>query len=256
MGRSWVIACALLVMWACGSSAPRVDGEPDWEPAKKKDIRVSLIKTLIDSGAYTSSVPLLRQGLAENPKDPRLHYLMGSVLRERALYEQAIASFEKAIALSPNFAQAYSGMAITLNMKDQHEPALLLHEKAVQLGPKDARLHNNLGFALSLVNRHQAAAKSYQNALAIDPNMRSAYVNLGFSLGLLGDDDASKKAFAQVLKNAEVLNNLALVKELRGDQQGAVALYKEALAAQPGLVVARENLEAVNSEMDNKKESR
>ena len=79
VGRSWVIACAMVVMWACGSSAPRVDGETDWEPAKKKDIRVSLIKTLIDSGAYTSSVPLLRQGLAENPKDPRLHYLMGSV---------------------------------------------------------------------------------------------------------------------------------------------------------------------------------
>ena len=96
-------------------------------------------------------------------------------------------------------------------MKDQHEPALLLHEKAVQLGPKDARLHNNLGFALSLVNRHQAAAKSYQNALAIDPN-ESAYVNLASHWDSWGMMTRRRRPLRRC--SAEVLNNLALVKEL------------------------------------------
>jgi Flp pilus assembly protein TadD len=242
------------LLFGCTATSQQVDPVADWEPAKKKDIRVSLIKTLIDSKAYTSSVPLLRQALAEHPKDPRLHYMMGSVLRERGLYAQAIASFERALELAPKFGQAVSGLAITLNMQDKHEPALLLHQKAVRLSPKDARLHNNLGFGFSLLSRHPEAVKSYRGALALNPNMRSAYVNLGFSLGLSGQFDSARNAFSQVLKNAEVLNNLALVKELSGDPKGAINLYKEALDFEPGLAMARENLEAVESELKDTKE--
>jgi Flp pilus assembly protein TadD len=139
-------------------------------------------------------------------------------------------------------------------MQDKHEPALLLHQKAVRLSPKDARLHNNLGFGFSLLSRHPEAVKSYRGALALNPNMRSAYVNLGFSLGLSGQFDSARNAFSQVLKNAEVLNNLALVKELSGDPKGAINLYKEALDFEPGLAMARENLEAVESELKDTKE--
>ena len=82
--------CMIGLVFGCTATTQQVDPVADWEPAKKKDIRVSLIKTLIDSKAYTSSVPLLRQALVETPEDPRLHYMMGSVLRERGLYAQAI----------------------------------------------------------------------------------------------------------------------------------------------------------------------
>jgi Flp pilus assembly protein TadD len=246
--------CIMGGLCGCTATSQQVDPVADWEPAKKKDIRVSLIKTLIDSKAYTSSVPLLRQALSEHPKDPRLHYLMGTVLRERGLYNKAIVSFEHAIKLAPRFGQAFSGLAITLNMQDKHGAALLLHRKAVDLSPKDARLQNNLGFGLSLLSRYSEAVKSYEAALALDPNMRSAYVNLGFSLGLMGKTEAARTAFLQVLRGAEVLNNLALIKELRGDQQGAINLYKEALATQPGLAMARENLDAVESEIHDIKE--
>ena len=248
----WFCMMGLLV--GCTATTQQVDPVADWEPAKKKDIRVSLIKTLIDSKAYTSSVPLLRQALAEHPKDPRLHYLMGAVLRERGLYLKAIASFEQAVKLAPKFGKAFSGLAITLNMQDKHGAALLLHQKAVGLSPNDARLRNNLGFGLSLLSRHSDAVKHYEAALALDPNMRSAFVNLGFSLGLMGDSQAARTAFSQVLKNAEVLNNMALIQELKGDQRGAIDLYKEALAAQPGLELARENLDAVESEIHDIKE--
>jgi Flp pilus assembly protein TadD len=246
--------CFIAMLFGCTATTQQVDPVADWEPAKKKDIRVSLIKTLIDSKAYTSSVPLLRQALSDTPQDPRLHFLMGSVLRARGLYAKAIVSFEQAIKLAPNFGQAFSGLAITFNMQDEHGAALLLHQKAVVLSPKDARLHNNLGFGFSLLSRHGDAVKSYEAALALDPNMRSTYVNLGFSLGLMGKQEAARTAFSQVLKSAEVLNNLALVKELSGDQQGAIGLYKEALIVEPGLAMARENLDAVESEIHDTKE--
>ena len=239
---------------ACGGTNSQTNTASDWEPAKKRDIRVSLIKTLIDAKAYSTSVPLLRKALLESPKDPRLHYMHGTVLRERQLFDKAIMSFEKAIEFAPNFGAAYSGLAMTLNMQGRHDAALVLHEKAVSLSPRDPRLLNNLGFGFSLLNRHKDAVKAYRNALALNPNQRNTYVNLGFSQALLGDETAARKAFSQVLKPGETLNNLALAKEMNGKPEAAIKLYTEALAVHPELEVAQENLSAVKDELRQDKE--
>ena len=195
--------------------------------------------------------------MSDNPKDPRLHYMLGSVLRERALYDQAVTSFEEAIRLAPQFGEAYSGLAMTLNMQAKHQAALVLHEKAVALNRGDARLLNNLGFGLSLLNRHQQAVEVYKKALKLDPNQRNTYVNLGFSLALLEQEAEAKRVFEQVLREGEVLNNLALARELRGDESGAVKLYAEALEADPRLEVAQDNLKAVKQSIqEDRKESK
>ena len=252
----WFLASLLMMTLACGGT-PTKESSADWEPAKKRDIRVSLIKTLIDAKAYNSSVPLLRQAMTDNPKDPRLHYMLGSVLRERALYDQAVTSFEEAIRLAPQFGEAHSGLAMTLNMQGKHQAALVLHEKAVALNQGDARLLNNLGFGFSLLNRHQQAVDVYKKALKLDPNQRNTYVNLGFALALLKQEAEAKKVFEQVLREGEVLNNLALARELRGDEQGAVKLYAEALEANPRLEVAQDNLKAVKESIqEDRKESK
>ena len=249
MNRS-VYALIVCLVFGCGGAAPTKTSSADWEPAKKRDIRVSLIKTLVDAKAYTSSVPLLRQALAENPSDARLHYMMGAVLRERSLYEQAVVSFEEAIRLAPRFAEAHSGLAMTFNLQGKHDAALLLHEKAVGLNPSDARLLNNYGFALSLLNQHERAIKAYKSALKLDPNQQNTYVNLGFSLALTDKEAEAKKAFGQVLRDAQVLNNLALARELRGDHTGAAALYTEALEVDPSLDLAQENIKAVQEAIE------
>ena len=247
------LVAMLLIGFGCGGSASTTQPTADWEPAKQRDIRVSLIKTLVDAGAYTTSVPLLRQAMADNPKDPRLHHMLGSVLRERALYDQAIAAFEEAIRLAPKFGEAHSGQAMTLNMQGKHDAALALHQKAVTLNKDDARLLNNLGFGLSLLNRHEEAVRVYKDALKLDPNQRNTYVNLGFSLALLSKEPEARKAFEQVLKEGEVLNNLALARELRGDQEGALKLYAEALEVDPRLEVAQDNLDAISESIEDKR---
>ena len=43
--------CMIGLVFGCTATTQQVDPVADWEPAKKKDIRVSLIKTLIDSKA-------------------------------------------------------------------------------------------------------------------------------------------------------------------------------------------------------------
>ena len=104
----------------------------------------------------------------------------------------------------------------------------------------------------------QAFANSEtQRVQWLDPNQRNTYVNLGFSLALLSQEDEAKKVFGQVLRAGEVLNNLALARELRGDEQGAVKLYAEALDANPRLEVAQDNLEAVRQQIkEDKKETK
>jgi Flp pilus assembly protein TadD len=89
---------------------------------------------------------------------------------------------------------------------------------------------------------------AYEDAIRYDPRLRIAYINLGFAFAAQDEIEQSRRAFAQVLTKAEVLNNLALAKELRGDPKGARALYKRALITDPKHQAASQNLEAMGVE--------
>ena len=240
-----LLATALAAL-ACGGTRAVPNGAEDEDKgAISGDLAVQLAETMVQAGAHASAVPILRGALARSPTDPRLHYLMANVLRDRGVYEKAREEYEIALQLAPKMAPAHAGFAILEDFQGNHDAAVKRHLRALELSPQVPRFHNNLGFSYYLAGHYQDAINAYQNALRLEPSAGSVYLNLGFSLAALGRDDEAMKMFKQSLDEGEALNNLALAHELRGDPSQARRIYQEALAVDPTQKQALANLKAL-----------
>lgn len=247
-----------LALAGCGARSTPAQ-EPPREPLSDGEmdsaITVQLAETLISSGAAANAVPLLRRALAREPDDARLHYLLGLVLRDRGVYAEAERELNLAIRLADTqkveTAPIYSGLGILYDISGRPLDARVAHEKATQRAPDVAQFQNNLGFSYYLAGDYDAAIKCYEHALSKSPNADRVYINLGFALAAKGDEAGAMRMFKQTLTHAEALNNLALAHELQKSEAGrerARALYRDALAADPGLDAATTNLEALEAE--------
>ncbi|MEE2758159.1 MAG: tetratricopeptide repeat protein [Myxococcota bacterium] len=224
-------------------------------PEKRTSVRHSLIKTLLDSHAYDSAVPLINQALKDVPNDARLHGFRATVLRERGRLEQALSVYTLALKFDPKLAEAHAGRGIVLNLLGQHDKATRAHQRATKLTPDHSARLNNLGFSLYLQRNYQEAVDAYEAAIKVDSRARVTFINLGFALAALGQEAKAKRAFGQVLDEAGILNNLALAQELKGDPNAARTLYKQALITDPKNQDAAQNLEALGAESSAQKET-
>jgi Flp pilus assembly protein TadD len=250
-----------LLLSACGGAqggprdsgkAPERSADPtDTEPLNGQvddEVRLELAQTLIDHGAHGTAMPILRDTLTRHPEDPRLHLLLGTVLRDRGVYDQAERELNLALKLKPGMAEAVDGLGILYDLKGDHDAAKKAHDDAIALAPQEPKYRNNLGFSRYLAGNHEEAVAAYQEALRLDPAARTVYVNLGFALAAQGKDDEALRMFRQSGTEAEALNNLGLAHELRGDAERARRLYHEALIHDPDLGVAVGNLRALDKQ--------
>lgn len=239
----------LCVALLAGCGGQRSAGGYDVRGDVKQDdeLAVQLAETFIEAGALQNAVPILRAALARKPRDPRLHYLLGTALRDKGVLRQAKVEFMLALEINPKLAPAHSGLGILFDLMSQRKRAIEHHERSVRLAPHVARFHNNLGFSYYLDGRPKEAINAYEQALRLDPTAKSVFVNFGFALAAAKQDKEALRIFKQALPKAAALNNLALARELRGDTDTARQAYLEALGIQPGLRQAIANLDALDT---------
>ncbi len=238
---------AALFLFGCGGGAPAGGYGVRGEVKRDDELAVQLAETFIEAGALQNAVPILRAALARHPRDARLHYLLGTALRDKGVLSQAKVEFILALELNPNLAPAHSGLGILLDLTSMRDLAAKHHEMSVKLAPHVARFRNNLGFSYYLNNKPKAAVLAYEEALRLDPTAKAVFVNYGFALAADKRDKEALLIFKQALPEAAALNNLALARELRGDADTARQAYLEALGIQPGLRQAIANLEALDT---------
>jgi len=256
--RAALALCAGLALAACGgaSGGPRdqaragqaahpQDEPPPLDGQVDHALTVELAELLVAHGATDQAVPMLQQALAREPEDARLHYLLGTVLRDRGVFAQAEASLREAVRLAPKLAPAWSALGILHDLRQAHAEAEAAHRQALALEPNVARFHNNLGFCLYLQRRYADAVVAYEEAARRSPNAAQVYMNLGFAYAALGRDADAERVFREAGGAASALHNMAVAHELRGDPTRARALYTQALAADPRLEPAQRALDAL-----------
>ncbi len=170
--------------------------------------RASCIKSLIILGQMNDALPMAQEHLRRNPKDPEALYLLGAVQREQGNYAEAEHALAKAVALQPNF--------------------------------YDSRY--DLGFVLAKLGRRAEARTQLEQALKLRPDSSEARFQLASvlrAMGLKEQADEQLKLFQQG-KSASVSQDVAGVKVNQanqylssGDAQKAIALYREAISADP-----------------------
>jgi len=226
-------------------AAPPHGELPPLDGAVDHALTVELAELLVAHGATDQAVPMLQQALAREPRDARLHYLLGTVLRDRGVFAQAEASLREAVRLAPKLAPAWSALGILHDLRQAHVEAEAAHRQALTLEPNVARFHNNLGFCLYLQQRYADAVVAYEEAARRSPNAAQVYTNLGFAYAALGRDADAERVFREAGGAASALHNMAVAHELRGDPGKARALYAQALAADPHLEPAQRALDAL-----------
>jgi Flp pilus assembly protein TadD len=179
-------------------------------PGESSVLREELIEAMVAKGSTATAVPLLKQALKESPRSAHLHTLLGVVLRDRGVRDQAEKELEIAIELDPKQASAHGALGVLYDYSRRHDLALKEHREAVRIAPDCVRCWNNLGFSLYLQHRDREAVAAFQAAIRLDPNEKAVYNNLGFAYGRLGYSSAALRAFRVGGDEAAAHQNLEL----------------------------------------------
>jgi protein O-GlcNAc transferase len=164
---------------------------------------------LADMELFEDAARSLGHALALRPDNARACGNLGAVYRRRGMLAEAIAVYRRAIALNPSYAQAWRGLAESLQAADRVEEALEAWRRWSGLTPDKAEALAGLGRALARAHRWNEAEVELEQAAAQE----------------------SAKHHADTL--------LAFVRRERGDIEGALTAYRRGCQRAPSALTPR-----------------
>ncbi len=149
-----------------------------------------------------------------------------------------LASAMQALPGVPERALALAVRANGLITRGEPAAAVAALEQATELAPGVAAWHLTLGVLHDAAARYGDAVTSYRRALALEPESAVALNNLAYALAVHQGraDEAlplAEKAVSLVPRDPGVIDTLAWVHHLRGDDEEAARLIAQATKAAP-----------------------
>lgn len=148
---------------------------------------------LAESGRTDEAVAAFERALSLAPRDARLHWMIGTVLRAGGRGAAARARYEAALMIDPSHPQALGALAdllaeeaTALNRQGRGEEAIAGFERAIGIRPGVAAYHVNHGIALRQAGRLPDSLAAFDRALALAPGDPLAHWNRALSLLALG----------------------------------------------------------------------
>jgi Flp pilus assembly protein TadD len=114
-------------------AAPRTQADSDYTPA------LADAETALDKKNYARAEKLLKQVLAENSKNARAWFYLGSVYAAGDRKTEAIAALEKAVALKPKVFESNLNLGLLLASAGKNEQAANHLRIATQLNPSNKK---------------------------------------------------------------------------------------------------------------------
>ena len=140
------------------------------------------------AGRLDSAERDFRAAIAANPGFAKAHQNLGTILRYRGRYRQAIHAFETARKLDPDLTGiARTSIGIIFTQTGEYARAEDELRAAVAAAPSLADAHRFLGDLLRTTNRIEEARSAYLDALRCDPADAEAEFGLAFVRLALGE---------------------------------------------------------------------
>jgi tetratricopeptide (TPR) repeat protein len=191
-----------------------------------------------EQGRIEDGVALLRQAVAADPGQTRLHRLLGMALGRLGRNEEALVSIGCAIALEPRRADLYGSRADILVALGRADAAVESYDRALALAPDSVEDWCNRGAVLIDLGRHQDAVASFERAIALAPGFAPAHYNHGNALAALDRHDEALASFDRAIAlapdYADAHNNRANVLDRLDRREEALAGAERALAIDSG----------------------
>jgi protein O-GlcNAc transferase len=152
-------------------------------------------------------------------------------------FTQAEEVYCQIIDVNPNQVEALYGLGMLAQQRKQYQNAEQFFRDALQLQPEAAAIHNSLGFTLQQQGKLEEAVTCYEKALKILPDSIEVQINLANVLYLQG-----KLSPEEQVHYADLNQKFALSRQHVEDFKIAEFYYRQAIALQPDLVQAHNNL--------------
>jgi protein O-GlcNAc transferase len=215
---------------ACYASA--VEADPASGEALLQLIRLACAR---DDPVVEPAVEAL---LALDPGDGAALRRAGTLLAAGRWHAAALDCMTSGMAVAAAGAATAADEAVfaeLLGNAGRLQEAALRYGRALALAPDWPELHNNLGVLLRKLDDPAGASTCFERALALRPAYVAAHYNLGNVLAVPGSVERARLHYQRAIDlepaHAAALHGLAQVTR---DHEQRIALYRRALAADPG----------------------
>ena len=167
-------------------------------------------------------------------------------------FREALSQAESMVRLNPRVAEVHYNMATALTRLGRYEDAVQAFRIATELSPRFVHAFNNLGVAYVELGMFDEARDAYQQAILLDSNYVEAYTNLAWLIARHGEDldlalELAGKA-VEIAPTAVAYETLAIVRNARGDYDGADEAMGNAARIEPENEVLQQRWEQIRQE--------
>jgi superkiller protein 3 len=196
---------------------------------------------------YDEAIRFYSAAVGARPTFPAAHTNLGNALRDKGLADEAIAAYREAIRLQPDFAVAHSNLGILLHRKGLTDEAITAYQEAIRHQPDYALAHTNLGIALYYKKGlTDEAIAAFQEAIRDEPDFAVAHRELGSTYFQLSQFDKAISSFRKAVefdpRDASAHNELSCAYYVLGRYDEAVACCRKAIELDPKFASAHSNL--------------
>ncbi|MCP4677343.1 MAG: tetratricopeptide repeat protein [Deltaproteobacteria bacterium] len=195
------------------------------------------IETALSEGKLSETKDALIKVMPKNPRNARVHYLMGRVQWSLKQLEEAEKEFKTAIELDKEFLNAYIALSQMLLKIGRNNDAMVVLDDASEAVPGSSLINQTLADAQALRGDFAAAIAELDKALVIEPDNVRSHFRMGQMYRKMDAVEDATRSFAEVEKRSPNYPGLSLeqglLMELAGNVEEALAAYKKALSKSP-----------------------
>lgn len=172
-------------------------------PYEKERLLLTEAQILRDVKKQHDAFDVLKSGLKEFPRSTNILYDYALTAENLGKYGEMEIALRKIIEIDPHYQQAYNALGYSLADRNMRlDEAYALIEKAMKLAPNDPFITDSLGWVL-------------------------------FRQGKINEAEQELRRAYQLREDPEIAVHLAEVLWVKGDKEGAMALFRQASSKDP-----------------------
>ncbi len=212
-------------------------GVSDWDDRA----RMTELEGYIRDAKWTEVEPLLMSYVAERPKSSWGWYALGYAYFAQKKIGESIKALATSLQLDLKNVEAHKILGRNLMIIGRFDAARTEFELAIRYKPDSAESHYNLGKLFSMQDDWERARGAFEATLRIDSSYIEALDGLGFALEALGDDAGAVAKYREAIALNEARGghfaaahvNLSAYYNRTGDPAKALEYARKAIELDP-----------------------
>lgn len=197
-------------------------------------------ESLLSKGATAEAVVVLRQIVADDPRNVDAHLLLGTALALTGDRGESIKQMAVAVQLRPDSAGGHNQYGMVLSRFIELKTARQEFEKALELDPTLAEAHVNLSLILAQAGELISAGDHLDQAIKLQGSLPAAARTHYLRAKIWGAQNRIDKSIDELETSiqlrpeyAEAWSDLGGMRRLSLDSSGAVQALEKAVALNP-----------------------